>query len=162
MSAEEKNTWLEYQMKPDEKLFVLTFRMDARLPAFWLSTAYLEPLFPTGNARIAKNTKKTIRRSLSWRWCKNFVVSGTKKPNRKRRTTAQNNQRLLFYWKSLTVVAETDPLLATSKKSLRLFVRPLHSCRGLFFCMSALQVSVRKPRSLRPFPAIGVWQSGVE
>ena len=44
-----------------------------------------------------------------------------------------NNQRLLFCRKSLTVVAETDTLLATLKKSLRLFVRPLHSCRGLFF-----------------------------
>lgn len=30
------------------------------------------------------------------------------------------------------------------------------------FSMSALPVSVRKPRSLRPFPAIGVWESGVE
>lgn len=43
------------------------------------------------------------------------------------------NQRFLVYAKSLTVVAETDTVLATSKKSLRLFVRPLHSCRGLFF-----------------------------
>ena len=41
------------------------------------------------------------------------------------------NQCFLVYAKSLTVVAETDKLLTTSKKSLRLFVRPLHSCRGL-------------------------------
>ena len=54
MSAEEKNTWLAYQLKPDEKLFVRTLRMDARLTALWLSTAYPEPLFPTGYARIAK------------------------------------------------------------------------------------------------------------
>ena len=51
----------------DEKLFVRTFRMDARLPALWLSTAYPEPLFPTGYARIAKNAKTMMRRSLSWR-----------------------------------------------------------------------------------------------
>ena len=38
MSAEEKSTWLEYQTKLDERLFVRTFRTDARLPALWLST----------------------------------------------------------------------------------------------------------------------------
>ena len=47
----------------DEKLFVRTFRMDARLPTLWLSTAYPEPLFPTGYARIAKNAKTWMRRS---------------------------------------------------------------------------------------------------
>ena len=49
-----------------------------RLPALWLSTVYSEPLFLIGDARIAKKTKTTMRRSLSWRWCKNFVVSGSK------------------------------------------------------------------------------------
>jgi len=65
--AEEKNTGLEYQTKPDERLFVRIFRMDARLPALWLSTAYPEPLFPAGYACIAKNAKTMMRRSLSWR-----------------------------------------------------------------------------------------------
>ena len=32
-------------MKSDDKLFVRTFSMDARLPALRLSTAYPEPLF---------------------------------------------------------------------------------------------------------------------
>ena len=47
----------------DEKLSVHTFRTGARLPALWLSTAYPEPLFPTGYARIAKNAKTRMRRS---------------------------------------------------------------------------------------------------
>ena len=47
----------------DEKLFVRTFRMDARLPALWLSTVYPKPLFPTGYARIAKNAKTMVRAS---------------------------------------------------------------------------------------------------
>lgn len=70
MSVEKKNTWLEYQTKPDEKLFVRTFRTDARLSALWLSTAYPEPPFPTGYVCIAKNAKTMMKRSLSWRWWK--------------------------------------------------------------------------------------------
>ena len=51
----------------DEKLFARTFRMDAGLLDMWLSTAYSEPLVPTGGARIAKNAKTMMRRSLSSR-----------------------------------------------------------------------------------------------
>ena len=53
--------------KPDEKLFVRTFRTDARLSALWLSTVYPEPSFPTGYVRIAKNAKTMMKRSLGWR-----------------------------------------------------------------------------------------------
>ena len=55
------------QTKLGEKLFVRTFRMDARLPALRLSTAYPDPLVPTGYAHIAKNAKTMMRRSLRWR-----------------------------------------------------------------------------------------------
>ena len=37
------------------------------IAALWLNTAYPEPLFLTGYARIAKNAKTMMRRSLSWR-----------------------------------------------------------------------------------------------
>ena len=79
----------------DEKLFARTFRMDAGLLDMWLSTAYSEPLVPTGGARIAKNAKTMMRRSLDWGWWKNFVVSNVKKSNWKRRTASNKSSSIL-------------------------------------------------------------------
>jgi len=51
---------------------VHTFRTDARLSALRLSTEYLEPLFSTGGARIAKNVKIMMRRSLNMEMVEEF------------------------------------------------------------------------------------------
>ena len=77
MSAEEKTTWLKYQKKPDEKFFVCTFRMDARLPALWLSTAYPEPLFSIKRNFSPKKSNRA--------WCTDFtymtLTNGTMRYN---------------------------------------------------------------------------------
>ena len=56
---------------------------------FAVKSAYTESLFPTGYVRIAKNAKTMMKISPSWRWWKNFVVSGVKRPNEKRRTASK-------------------------------------------------------------------------
>ena len=56
---------------------------------FAVKSAYPEPLFPTGYVRITKNAKTMMKISPSWRYWKNFVVSGVKRPNGKKRTASK-------------------------------------------------------------------------